>query len=59
MPATAEEIEKNTSGTTAVKSRLRNTSPSGLSPSASLPRISPRADPTAMKRSSTRRTRNS
>lgn len=35
MPATAEEIEKKTSGTITVKSRFRNTSPSGLNNTAS------------------------
>jgi hypothetical protein len=43
--AIAEESEKNTSGTTAVKRRLRNTSPKGLSLAAFSPSKNPIAAP--------------
>ena len=45
MEATAEEMEKNTSGTTAVKRRFRKISPNGLKKTAFSLNISPRADP--------------
>jgi alpha-beta hydrolase superfamily lysophospholipase len=47
MPATDDEITKNTSGTTAANRAFRKTSPNGLSTVAfSLKRI-PMAEPTA------------
>ena len=49
---TAAAMEKKTSGTTAVKSRLRKTSPNGLAYRASSPRARPRPAPAATASSS-------
>jgi len=45
IDATAEEMEKNTSGTTVTNRALRNTSPSGLSTPAAWPKCHPTAEP--------------
>jgi len=52
IPATAEEMEKNTRGTRAVKRRLRKISPSGLRRAASSLRRSPSPEPIPMEKSS-------
>jgi hypothetical protein len=48
MPATAEEMEKNTSGIMAVKRRFRKTSPKGLKWTASFFRTMPTREPIPM-----------
>jgi hypothetical protein len=45
IEATVDEMEKKTSGTITVKSRLRKTSPSGLNMAASFFKTSPRSAP--------------
>jgi hypothetical protein len=54
IPATAEEIEKNTNGTIVVNRRFRKASPNGLKMVASFLKIMPRMQPNiteAIKRS--------
>jgi hypothetical protein len=48
IPATAEEIEKNTRGTTIVKSRLRKISPKGLKIMAFSLKTMPKTQPREM-----------
>ena len=48
IPATADEMEKKTRGTTIVKRRLRNISPSGLRTAASFLKMIPRTEPIMM-----------
>jgi hypothetical protein len=45
IPATAEEMEKNTSGTIAVNRRFRKASPKGLKIAASFLKTTPRVQP--------------
>jgi hypothetical protein len=45
IDATAEEMEKKTSGTIAVNRRFRNRSPKGLQNDAFFPRMIPRRQP--------------
>jgi len=48
IPATVDEMEKNTSGTITVNSRFKKMSPSGLSRAACAPQTTPRTAPTPM-----------
>ena len=50
IAATAEESEKNTIGTTIVKSRFRNTSPNGLKKEACSLKMMPENEPTIMEK---------
>lgn len=50
MPATADEIEKKTSGTMAVNRRFRKISPKGFSMAASFLRTIPRTEPRSTER---------